>query len=55
MITITMQITERMFKKCVGRPPREGEMQEFAELWEDYYWEDLISGDWSEHFDEGGE
>ena len=54
MITITMQITKRMFKKCVGRPPREGEMQEFAELWEDYEWEDLISGDWSEHF-EGGE
>ena len=55
MLSIPMHLTERMFKKCVGRPPREGEMQEFADLWSEYEWEDLISGDWSEHFTEGGE
>lgn len=53
--TITIQLTERTFEKCVGRPPKnDAEMEEFASIWEDYEWEDLIAGDWDDLLD-GGE
>ena len=53
--TITIQLTERTFEKCVGRPPKnDAEMEEFANIWEEYEWEDLIAGDWDDLLD-GGE
>jgi hypothetical protein len=48
---ITIQLSERTFEKCVGRPPKDDEeMEKFAELWEEYEWEDLICGGWDEYF-----
>jgi hypothetical protein len=48
---ITIQLSERTFEKCVGRPPKDdAEMEKFAELWEEYEWEDLICGGWDEYF-----
>ena len=53
--TITIQLTERTFERCVGRPPKDAaEMDEFAFMWEHYEWEDLIAGRWDDMFD-GGE
>tara|TARA_R100000030_G_C3236258_1_gene119494 strand:+ start:653 stop:901 length:249 start_codon:yes stop_codon:yes gene_type:complete len=52
---ITIQLTPHTFKVCVGRAPKSPqEMADFASLWKEYEWEDLINGDWSDHFD-GGE
>lgn len=51
-INKTIQISERTFKKCVGRLPRSvDELHFFAELFAEYEWEDLISGDWNEMFE----
>jgi len=48
---ITIQLSERTFEKCVGRPPKDDEeMELLAELWEEYEWEDLICGGWDEYF-----
>tara|TARA_R110000787_G_scaffold285081_1_gene399759 strand:+ start:1056 stop:1385 length:330 start_codon:yes stop_codon:yes gene_type:complete len=53
LINKTIQISERTFKKCVGRLPRSNdELHFFAEHFVEYEWEDLISGDWAEYFDE---
>lgn len=52
-ITKTIQISERTFAKCVGRMPRSvDELHFFAELFAEYEWEDLISGDWNEMFED---
>lgn len=52
-ITKTIQISERTFAKCVGRMPRSfDELNFFAELFAEYEWEDLISGDWNEMFED---
>ena len=49
--TITIQLTEWTFEKCVGRPPKDAaEMDEFAFMWEHYEWEDLINGGWDDLF-----
>ena len=49
--TITIQLTEWTFERCVGRPPKnDAEMEEFAGIWEDYEWEDLIAGGWDDLF-----
>ena len=55
-INKTIQISERTFKICVGRPPQSiDELNFFAEHFVEYEWEDLISGDWAEYFDEVGD
>ena len=55
-INKTIQISERTFKKCVGRLPQSiDELNFFAEHFVEYEWEDLISGDWAEYFDEVGD
>ena len=52
-INKTIQISERTFKICVGRPPQSiDELNFFAEHFVEYEWEDLISGDWNEMFED---
>ena len=52
--TITIQLTEWTFERCVGRSPKDDtEMDEFAFMFEEYEWEDLIAGRWDDLFDGG--